>query len=156
MFWFVIVPILNNPGYIAMMKFRGVKTKGRQILHYVLIGMIAGLGGLISGLIIYTIAPEAEGADTDAAIDAYHNKGGIMRGRVSFIKTLASAITITSGGSGGKEGPIIQIGASFVFFLSMIYGVSCSLSTSMTLCSWKTLPFQTSSPQIPQRIWTRS
>lgn len=75
-------------------------------------------GGLISGWLVYTFAPEAEGHGTDAAIDAYHRKGGYMRGRVPIIKTIASSITLTTGGSGGREGPIAQIGAGFGSFLA--------------------------------------
>ncbi len=76
------------------------------------------LGGLVSGWLVYTFAPEAEGHGTDAAIDAYHRRGGFMRTRVPFIKTLASAFTLTTGGSGGREGPIAQIGAGFGSFLA--------------------------------------
>lgn len=76
------------------------------------------IGGLISGWLVYTFAPEAEGHGTDAAIDAYHNKGGFIRGRIPIIKTIASAVTLTSGGSGGREGPIAQIGAGFGSFLA--------------------------------------
>ncbi len=76
------------------------------------------IGGLLSGWLVYTFAPEAEGHGTDAAIDAYHNKGGFIRGRIPIIKTIASALTITSGGSGGREGPIAQIGAGFGSFLA--------------------------------------
>lgn len=79
---------------------------------------LPALGGIISGWLVYTFAPEAEGHGTDAAIDAYHNKGGFIRGRIPFIKTIASAITITTGGSGGREGPIAQIGAGFGSFLA--------------------------------------
>jgi CIC family chloride channel protein len=79
---------------------------------------LPALGGLVSGWLVYTFAPEAEGHGTDAAIDAYHNKGGAIRGRVPIIKTIASAITLTSGGSGGREGPIAQIGAGFGSFLA--------------------------------------
>ena len=75
-------------------------------------------GGLVSGWLVYTFAPEAEGHGTDAAIDSYHNKGGLIRGRIPIIKTFASAITLTSGGSGGREGPIAQIGAGFGSFLA--------------------------------------
>lgn len=75
-------------------------------------------GGIISGWLVYTFAPEAEGHGTDAAIDAYHRKGGFIRGRVPVIKTIASAITLTTGGSGGREGPIAQIGAGFGSFLA--------------------------------------
>ncbi len=76
------------------------------------------LGGIVSGWLVYTYAPEAEGHGTDAAIDAYHNKGGLIRTRVPIIKTIASAITLTSGGSGGREGPIAQIGAGFGSFFA--------------------------------------
>lgn len=80
--------------------------------------VLPALGGLVSGWLVYTFAPEAEGHGTDAAIDAYHRKGGYIRGHVPIIKTLASAITLTTGGSGGREGPIAQIGAGFGSFLA--------------------------------------
>ena len=77
--------------------------------RYILIPISTTIGGLISGLIVYKFAPEAEGHGTDAAIDAYHNKQGKVRGIVIPIKVLASAITIGSGGSAGREGPTAQI-----------------------------------------------
>lgn len=80
--------------------------------------LLPAFGGLLSGWIVYTFAPEAEGHGTDAAIDAYHNKGGFIRGRVPIVKTITSAITLTTGGSGGREGPIAQIGAGFGSFLA--------------------------------------
>ncbi|QTA82401.1 Chloride channel family protein [Desulfonema limicola] len=79
---------------------------------------LPAFGGILSGWLVYTFAPEAEGHGTDAAIDAYHNKGGFIRSRVPVIKTIASAITLTTGGSGGREGPIAQIGAGFGSFLA--------------------------------------
>ncbi len=85
---------------------------------YLLI-VIPALGGLLSGLIVYTLAPETEGDGTDAVIGVFHRKRGIIRGRVPIIKTIASAITIGSGGSAGREGPISQIGAGFASYISM-------------------------------------
>ena len=85
---------------------------------------IPALGGLISGLLVFTFAPEAEGHGTDAMIDSFHRKKGIIRRRVPVIKTIASAITIGSGGSAGKEGPIAQIGAGFGSFLASLLKVS--------------------------------
>ncbi len=79
---------------------------------------IPALGGLISGLLVFHFAPEAEGHGTDAMIDSFHRKKGIVRRRVPIIKTLASAITIGSGGSAGREGPIAQIGSGFASFLA--------------------------------------
>ncbi|MFO7558051.1 MAG: chloride channel protein [Desulfobacterales bacterium] len=80
--------------------------------------ILPAIGGILSGWLVYTFAPEAEGHGTDAAIEAYHSKKGFIRIRVPIIKTIASAITLTTGGSGGREGPIAQIGAGFGSFLA--------------------------------------
>lgn len=75
--------------------------------------LVLAVGGLATGLIVQSLAPEAEGHGTDAAIDAYHHKRGLIRPIVPLVKLIASAITIGTGGSGGREGPIAQIGAGF-------------------------------------------
>jgi len=79
--------------------------------------LVPTLGGAVSGFIVYKFAPEAEGHGTDAAIDSIHNKEGHVKLKVPFVKTIASAITLGTGGSGGREGPIAQIGAGFASFL---------------------------------------
>jgi chloride channel protein, CIC family len=88
------------------------------VFHPWLLLVVPTLGGLLCGVIIYTLAPEAEGHGTDAVIDAYHRRGGYIRPRVPIVKIFASAITIGTGGSGGREGPIAQIGAGFGSFLA--------------------------------------
>ena len=85
---------------------------------------LPAFGGLLSGWLVYTFAPEAEGHGTDAAIDAYHRMGGFIRSRVPIIKTIASVLTLTTGGSGGREGPIAQIGAGFGSFLATVLKLS--------------------------------
>ncbi len=82
--------------------------------------LIPAVGGILSGVIVFSLAPEAEGHGTDAVIAAYHDRKGRIRYRVPIVKTVASAITIGSGGSGGREGPIAQIGAGFGFFLANV------------------------------------
>ncbi len=82
-------------------------------LHRWVLLILPAVGGLISGVIVFTLAPEAEGHGTDAAIEAYHFKAGAVRSRVPLIKMITSAITIGSGGSAGREGPIAQIGSGF-------------------------------------------
>jgi CIC family chloride channel protein len=74
-----------------------------------LIPVSTTLGGLLSGFLVYTFAPEAEGHGTDAAVEAFHFKGGKIKPIVPLIKTFASAITIGSGGAAGREGPTAQI-----------------------------------------------
>jgi len=76
------------------------------------------VGGLISGALVFGLAPEAEGHGTDAVIHAFHHARGKIRKRVPLIKAVSSAITIGSGGSAGREGPIAQIGAGFGSFIS--------------------------------------
>ena len=85
---------------------------------------LPAIGGIISGWLVYTFAPEAEGHGTDAAIEAYHERGGFIRSRIPIIKTIASAVTLTSGGSGGREGPIAQIGAGFGSWVSRVLRLS--------------------------------
>jgi len=75
----------------------------------VLLGLIV-LGGLLSGVLVYFIEPLAEGPGVDTAIMAYH-AGAWFKPRVPFIKSIASALFIGLGCSGGVQGPSIQIGA---------------------------------------------
>jgi len=52
--------------------------------------LIMIIGGLISGFLVYTFAPEAEGHGTDAAIRSFHREEGRVRARIPLIKTIAS------------------------------------------------------------------
>ena len=74
-----------------------------------LVPVATTLGGILSGILVYTFAPEAEGHGTDAAVEAFHFKGGKVRPVVPLVKIFASAITIGSGGAAGREGPTAQI-----------------------------------------------
>ncbi len=85
-----------------------------------LIPLVPMVGGLISGMIVFSMAPEAEGHGTDALIRAFHRGAGQIRARVPLIKGVASVITIGTGGSAGQEGPIAQIGAGFGSFLARL------------------------------------
>ncbi len=70
-------------------------------------------GVLVSATLVARFAPEAEGHGTDAAIEAYHSDPRSIRVRAVAVKLVASALTIGSGGSGGREGPTAQISAGF-------------------------------------------
>lgn len=77
-------------------------------------------GAIGAGLLVFTFAPEAEGHGTDAAIDAVHKNPRGIRLRAVVIKIIASALTIGSGGSGGREGPTAQISAGFGSLLARL------------------------------------
>ncbi|MBU0754489.1 MAG: chloride channel protein [Planctomycetes bacterium] len=87
-------------------------ASGTEFKRWMLL-ILPALGGLLSGWIVYSLAPEAEGHGTDAAIETFHFKQGKVRVRVPFVKAVTAALTIGTGGSGGREGPIAQIGSGF-------------------------------------------
>lgn len=76
-----------------------------------LLWIIPALGALGGGL-LSILAPEIRGGGTDAIIHAFHHRAGVVRRRVPLLKALASILTLGSGGSGGREGPTMQIGGS--------------------------------------------
>ncbi|HNR33119.1 MAG TPA: chloride channel protein [Candidatus Hydrogenedentes bacterium] len=73
---------------------------------------VVALGGLLSGLIT-RLAPETQGHGVPEVMVAVVHRGGRIRPRVTALKTIGAAITIGTGGSAGREGPIVQIGAAF-------------------------------------------
>ena len=83
--------------------------------------IITGLGGLAVGLLFYKIQTKGEGHGTDAVIDAFHNRQGNIQTRTPFLTALSSPITIGTGGSGGLEGPMSQIGAGFSSILGRLF-----------------------------------
>jgi CIC family chloride channel protein len=70
------------------------------------------VGGLIYGPLVSRFAPEARGHGVPEVMYAVNKLGGRMRPQVPIVKSLASAICIGSGGSVGREGPIVQIGSA--------------------------------------------
>lgn len=72
----------------------------------------AMLGGSIVGPMVYFLAREAKGHGVPEVMQAVALKGGKIRPIVVVVKAVASAITIGTGGSAGREGPIVQIGAA--------------------------------------------
>ena len=74
---------------------------------------IPAAGGLIVGPLIYFFAREARGHGVPEVMKAVALRGGVIRARIVAIKALASALTIGTGGSVGREGPIVQIGSAF-------------------------------------------
>jgi CIC family chloride channel protein len=91
--------------------------------HIWLILPVITIGGLASGLLIWRFAPEAAGHGTDAAIKAFHGDGRI-RWRIPFLKAVTSIITISTGGSAGREGPTAQISAGFGSIMSDLLHLS--------------------------------
>lgn len=74
--------------------------------------LVPTVGGLLVGLIVYLFAPEAKGHGVPEVMEAMALRDGRIRPRVAVAKLIASSLCIASGGSVGREGPVIQIGSS--------------------------------------------
>jgi CIC family chloride channel protein len=75
--------------------------------------LIPVLGAVGVAFLVKNFAPEAKGHGVPEVMDAVYYEKGVIRPVVALIKSLASALCIGSGGSVGREGPIVQIGSSF-------------------------------------------
>lgn len=86
--------------------------------------LVPAFGGLVSGLLVHFLAPEAAGGGGNQMIDAFHNREGAVRPRVPIIKAIASMFILGSGGSAGREGPIMLIGGGFGSWVARLLGTS--------------------------------
>lgn len=110
LYYFLHLPAgFSEPSRAAEASLVATMAAHRHWLYFI----IPALGGLVVGLLVMLLAPEAGGEGADAMIEAFHHREGYIRRRVPLVKIVVSAITIGSGGSAGKEGPIAQIGAGF-------------------------------------------
>jgi chloride channel protein, CIC family len=88
------------------------------------LAILPGLGALAAGYIAHLFASETSGGGGNAYIEAFHRRGGAMRKRVASVKIVATALTLGSGGSGGREGPTMQIGAALGALIGRFIDVS--------------------------------
>jgi len=95
---------------------------------------IPAIGGLIVGPIVYFFAREAKGHGVPEVMYAVALKQGIIRKRIVFIKAFVSAVCIGTGGSVGREGPIVQIGSAVGSSLGQLFNVSSNRMRTMVGC----------------------
>jgi chloride channel protein, CIC family len=96
--------------------------------------LIPAIGGLIFGPIIYFFAREAKGHGVPEVMLAVAQKGGRIRPIVAAIKSVASAICIGSGGSVGREGPIVQIGSALGSSWGQLFHMSEARIRTLVAC----------------------
>ena len=94
---------------------------------------IPALGGMVVGPLVYFLAREAKGHGVPEVMEAVALRGGIIRKRIVIVKTLASAISISTGGSVGREGPIVQIGSAIGSALGQFLKVSAEIFKSVDI-----------------------
>jgi chloride channel protein, CIC family len=85
---------------------------GRGPFRPWLLAILPALGALMAGVLSTWFAPETKGGGTDSIIRAFHRDRGEVKRRVPLVKALASLLTLGFGGSGGREGPTMQIGGA--------------------------------------------
>ena len=95
---------------------------------------VPAIGGLIVGPLVYFFAREAKGHGVPEVMEAVALRGGVIRKRVVVVKSLASAISISTGGSVGREGPIVQIGSAIGSVLGQFMRVSADRMRTLVGC----------------------
>ncbi len=111
-----------------------------EILHSVLSQpwwwalLAPALGGLLVGPLVQRFAREAKGHGIPEVMEAVALRGGKIRKRVALVKVIASALTIGTGGSAGREGPVVQIGSSIASGLSRVFGFKTDRTRTIVAC----------------------
>jgi len=95
---------------------------------------IPALGGLVVGPLVYFGAREAKGHGVPEVMQAVALRSGLIRKRIVVVKTLASALTIATGGSVGREGPIVQIGSAIGSSIGQMLKVSPERMRTLVGC----------------------
>jgi len=96
--------------------------------------LLPAIGGLITGLIVHYMAKEVRGSGIPEVMESVAIKGGRIRLRVIIAKAMAAASTIASGGSAGREGPIVQIGSAIASALGQFLGVGAKRLRTFVAC----------------------
>ncbi|HAY85480.1 MAG TPA: chloride channel protein, partial [Chloroflexi bacterium] len=100
--------------------------------NYVLI--VPAIGGLLVGLLVYFFAREAKGHGVPEVMEAVALRGGRIRPVVVVVKSLASSLSIGTGGSVGREGPIVQIGSAIGSVIGQRLGLSDDRIRNLVAC----------------------
>ena len=95
---------------------------------------VPALGGLLVGLLVYNFAREAKGHGVPEVMEAVALRGGRIRPVVAVVKSLASSLTIGSGGSAGREGPIVQIGSAIGSSIGQALHLSDDRVSNLVAC----------------------
>ncbi len=106
----------------------------RGDLTTLLIPLIPALGGLLLGPFGALFPTEAKGHGVPEVMESVVRQGGVLRARTIFIRGVASAITIGTGGSAGREGPIAQIGSAIGSWVAQIFKMSSNNVRTLLGC----------------------
>lgn len=112
----------------------GVDEAQLVLYHSVWGFIIPAIGGLLVGLIVHFFAREAKGHGVPEVMYAITEQKGVIRPRIVVAKALASALSIGTGGSVGREGPIVQIGSAWGSTFGQLLGVRENQLKTLVAC----------------------
>ncbi|MBW1869487.1 MAG: chloride channel protein [Deltaproteobacteria bacterium] len=125
--------VIQGAQYAFYQNTADILTFVSTVPVYRLIGLPA-IGGLVVGLLVRFGAREAKGHGVPEVMEAVSLRGGRIRKRVAVVKIIASAVCIGSGGSVGREGPIVQIGSSIGSSIAQIFKTTGPQHRTMVGC----------------------
>ncbi|MFQ5894072.1 MAG: chloride channel protein, partial [Nitrospinota bacterium] len=133
---------LGTVGFIALLRLASwlflVEIKARLGitggLSLLLLPLLPALGGLLIGPLVLFFPTEAKGLGVPEVMESAVLRGGLMRPRTIVLRALASAVSIGSGGSAGREGPIVQIGSAIGSAFGQILRVSGNRMRNLVGC----------------------
>ncbi|MCP5420912.1 MAG: chloride channel protein [Gammaproteobacteria bacterium] len=131
----LLIGTIHNAVFLGELSLHydaNVHTQGSYLGWLIIFAPV--LGGQIVVYLIRNFAPEAKGHGVPEVMHAIYHKRGIIPGKVSIVKAFASAITIGTGGSLGREGPIVQISAAFSSFIGQITRLTVSQRNLVIAC----------------------
>jgi CIC family chloride channel protein len=102
--------------------------------RFLIIPIIPAVGGLIVGWIAINLAPESSGEGVPLVIESVAKKGGILNPFLAITKLITSAVSIGSGGAGGREGPVIAIGGAVGSTVGQIFRLNEEQMKSLVGC----------------------
>ncbi|MFQ5442433.1 MAG: chloride channel protein [Thermodesulfobacteriota bacterium] len=120
-------------GFFKIFFFQTVPHYLSFMGHYSVI-FIPAMGAVLFSPLIYYFAREAKGHGVPEVMDAMETNGGKIRPIVAVIKSIASSLCIGSGGSAGREGPVVQIGAALGSSLGQVFHLSEERIKNLVAC----------------------
>lgn len=95
-----------------------------ETLGIIVLILLPAIGGLIVGIIAHFFEKGEEGEGIPNVINAVATKGGVIKGSIAIKKIFGAAVSIGTGGAGGKEGPVVQIGSSIASYFGQLFSLS--------------------------------
>ncbi len=133
--WFVLASLIgvivgaSTSFFLFVLNMSTMQT--RQINNYFFLLPIALF---LSSLVSKYLAPEAEGHGTEKVIEAVHRRAGKIKARVVPVKLLTTVMTLSCGGSAGKEGPCAQIGGGLASVFADLFKFDKTDRKKLVIC----------------------